>query len=242
MPKFSKTAIMTNLNTIILVGTLVLILALVNWQIFQKEQHIRHGELIYLELAPVDPRSLMQGDYMALRFQMSNDIRSALKLRQEELAQEELLQEKLVQEERVQEEQIQTEQNLTEAESTANSSANPNASSSTDEQAETDRQWRKLPNSDGYVVVSADSRNIATYKALYDGQELEADEMRLQYRVRDGRIKFATNAFFFQEGHASVYEAAKYGEFRVNQQCEVLLTNMFNAELNKLEPLIAAEE
>ena len=242
MPKFSKTAIMTNLNTIILVGTLVLILALVNWQIFQKEQHIRHGELIYLELAPVDPRSLMQGDYMALRFQMSNDIRSALKSRKEELAQEELLQEELAQEERVQEEQIQTEQNLTEAESTANSSTNPNASSSTDEQAETDRQWRKLPNSDGYVVVSFDSRNIATYKALYDGQELAADEMRLQYRVRDGRIKFATNAFFFQEGHASVYEAAKYGEFRVNQQGEVLLTNMFDAELNKLEPQIAAEE
>ena len=237
MPKFSKTAIMTNLNTIILVGTLVLILALVNWQIFQKEQHIRHGELIYLELAPVDPRSLMQGDYMALRFQMSNGIRSVLKLRQEELRKEEL-----AQEERVQEEQIQTEKNLTEAESTANSSTNPNASSSTDEQAETDRQWRKLPNSDGYVVVSFDSRNIATYKALYDGQELAADEMRLQYRVRDGRIKFATNAFFFQEGHASVYEAAKYGEFRVNQQGEVLLTNMFDAELNKLEPQIAAEE
>ncbi|MCL1046465.1 GDYXXLXY domain-containing protein [Shewanella electrodiphila] len=241
MPKFSKTAIMTNLNTIILVGTLVLILALVNWQIFQKEQHIRHGELIYLELAPVDPRSLMQGDYMALRFQMSNDIRSALKLRQEELRKEEQ-----VQEERAQEEQIQIEQNLTEAESSANSndnsSANLSTSSATNEQAETDRQWRKLPNRDGYVVVSVDSRNIATYQALYDGQELAADEMRLQYRVRDGRIKFATNAFFFQEGHASVYEAAKYGEFRVNQQGEVLLTNMFDAELNKLEPLIAAEE
>ncbi|WP_228768329.1 GDYXXLXY domain-containing protein [Shewanella sp. TC10] len=100
----------------------------------------------------------------------------------------------------------------------------------------------KLLNRDGYVVVSFDSRNIATYKALYDGQELAADEMRLQYRVRDGRIKFAVNAFFFQEGHASVYEAAKYGEFRVNQQGEVLLTNIFDAELNKLEPQIAAEE
>ena len=122
------------------------------------------------------------------------------------------------------------------------SSTNSTASSATNAQAETDRQWRKLPNRDGYVVVSADSRNIATYKALYDGQELAADEMRLQYRVRDGRIKFATNAFFFQEGHASVYEAAKYGEFRVNQQGEVLLTNMFDAELNKLEPQIAAEE
>ncbi|PMG41977.1 GDYXXLXY domain-containing protein [Shewanella sp. 10N.286.52.B9] len=195
----NKASGIKSLNTIILVGTLVLMLGLINWQIYQKEQQIKQGDLVYLELAPVDPRSLMQGDYMALRFKMSNDIRSALKLVQEELIQGEL---------------VQTEQNLTEA--------------------ETNQQWRTLPNSDGYVVVSVDSRNIASYKALYDGQELAADEMRLQYRVRDGRIKFATNAFFFQEGHASVYEAAKYGEFRVNQQGEVLLTNMFDAELNAL--------
>jgi uncharacterized membrane-anchored protein len=32
------------------------------------EQTLAQGDLILLELAPVDPRSLMQGDYMALRF------------------------------------------------------------------------------------------------------------------------------------------------------------------------------
>src|SRR5690606_19512775 len=32
------------------------------------ERTLRDGQLVLLELAPVDPRSLMQGDYMALRF------------------------------------------------------------------------------------------------------------------------------------------------------------------------------
>lgn len=48
----------------------VAILAIVNFGIYQKEQLLAHGEVILLELAPVDPRSLMQGDYMALNFRL----------------------------------------------------------------------------------------------------------------------------------------------------------------------------
>ena len=58
--------------------TLLVILILVNWSIYQKEQHLAHGKSVYLKLAPVDPRSLMQGDYMALRFELSNRIKQAL--------------------------------------------------------------------------------------------------------------------------------------------------------------------
>jgi uncharacterized membrane-anchored protein len=35
--------------------------------------------VIYLDLAPVDPRSLMQGDYMTLRFRLAEDIRTHAK-------------------------------------------------------------------------------------------------------------------------------------------------------------------
>ena len=35
-----------------------------------KEALIRDGTPVFIEMAPVDPRSLMQGDYMALRFQL----------------------------------------------------------------------------------------------------------------------------------------------------------------------------
>jgi uncharacterized membrane-anchored protein len=52
----------------------VLVLAGVNVSIVQKERVIRTGETIYLALAPVDPRSLMQGDYMALRFRLAAEI------------------------------------------------------------------------------------------------------------------------------------------------------------------------
>ena len=52
---------------LILLGTL-LVLGALNFAIVGKERIKRTGEVVYLRLAPVDPRSLMQGDYMALRF------------------------------------------------------------------------------------------------------------------------------------------------------------------------------
>jgi uncharacterized membrane-anchored protein len=45
---------------------LALILVLANWDIAQKRSVIASGQLLLLELRPVDPRSLMQGDYMRL--------------------------------------------------------------------------------------------------------------------------------------------------------------------------------
>ena len=62
---------------VVLLATLA-VLVVVNSAIWQKERHIAEGEVVYLELAPVDPRSLMQGDYMALNFELSNDIQRTL--------------------------------------------------------------------------------------------------------------------------------------------------------------------
>ena len=56
------------------VAALALVLVSVNVSIVAKERIKSQGERIYLELAPVDPRSLMQGDYMALRFEIANHI------------------------------------------------------------------------------------------------------------------------------------------------------------------------
>ena len=42
--------------------------------IVAKERIKTNGERIFLALAPVDPRSLMQGDYMALRFEIATHI------------------------------------------------------------------------------------------------------------------------------------------------------------------------
>ena len=160
--------------------SLIIILSLINWSIYKKEQHIKHGEVVYLELAPVDPRSLMQGDYMALRFKLADDIRQAL----------------------------------------------PTV------------QYR-ITAQDGEVIVTVAPNHVASYKALYQGQSLGSDELRVQYRVRNGQVKLATNAFFFEEGQGKAYQNARYGEFRVSNG-EVLLVNMYDKDLKRLGPITAA--
>ena len=50
-----------------------LVLAVLNYGIYAKEQIKARGEILLLELAPVDPRSLMQGDYMRLAYQIARD-------------------------------------------------------------------------------------------------------------------------------------------------------------------------
>jgi len=46
----------------------VIILITVNFLIYEKEGVLAEGKTVLLRLAPVDPRSLMQGDYMILRY------------------------------------------------------------------------------------------------------------------------------------------------------------------------------
>lgn len=47
----------------------LLVLGFVDYGIYGRERLVREGNLVFLRLAPVDPRSLMQGDYMRLRFE-----------------------------------------------------------------------------------------------------------------------------------------------------------------------------
>lgn len=56
---------------------LLLFLFFYNFSIVQKERFLRQEDALILALAPVDPRSLMQGDYMVLRFAIENDIERA---------------------------------------------------------------------------------------------------------------------------------------------------------------------
>lgn len=64
------------LKTITLINLFALI-SYFGYTVYQKESLLRQGDLILLELVPVDPRSLMQGDYMDLQytFSMLNDVR-----------------------------------------------------------------------------------------------------------------------------------------------------------------------
>jgi len=145
----------------------LLILLLVNFSIYQKEHILRHGQPVLLELAPVDPRSLMQGDYMRLRF----DIESALLDKIQNKDSDELL-------------------------------------------------------NSGKFVVSIDKNQVASNPKLYLDENLLAGQVAMRFRIRHSRIQLATHAFFFQEGAAEDYETAKYGEFRVAENGELLLNNL----------------
>ena len=150
--------------------SLIVVLALVNWSIYKKEFHIKNGTVIYLKLAPVDPRSLMQGDYMALHFDMARKIYDKLPKK------------------------------------------------------ENYDSWRHNADAkDGKVVVRLNEKGVASFARLYKGTALKENELLLDYRVRGGAVKFATNAFFFEDGSAIKYEKVEYGKFRVNAHGELLL-------------------
>jgi uncharacterized membrane-anchored protein len=67
------------MQKLLMIAGLVLALGLAHWTIAARERLLAEGSLIFLELAPVDPRSLMQGDYMALRFKVAQSLRAAVR-------------------------------------------------------------------------------------------------------------------------------------------------------------------
>ncbi|MCP2042643.1 GDYXXLXY domain-containing protein [Pontibacter sp. HSC-36F09] len=60
-----------NLKSIVVLVNLVAVLAFFNLSVVDKEDILKDGQLVLLSLAPVDPRSLMQGDYMVLSYAIS---------------------------------------------------------------------------------------------------------------------------------------------------------------------------
>lgn len=161
----------------VVILTTIVILILVNSYIFTKESHLKNGAIVYLELAPVDPRSLMQGDYMALRFAIADDIRNALR---------------------------KTE----------------------------DKNW---DNTEGFAILKVDDKKRGTFSSLSESSQRGKDEISLFYRVRKGQVKIATNAFFFEEGQGEKYEAAGYGKFRVNEDGDPLLVDLYDKEVQEIK-------
>ena len=100
-----------------------------------------------------------------------------------------------------------------------------------DKRANDDSRNARNMSNDGYAIVALDKNNVGQFVRLAKSNQpdtLAANEMAIHYRVRNGSMKLATNAFFFQEGHAEAFEAAEYGLFRVNKKGEPLLTDMVN--------------
>lgn len=58
----------------VIFGGLALVVVALVGLVARKEQVLAHGTPVLLELAPVDPRSLMQGDYMRLDYAVSQQV------------------------------------------------------------------------------------------------------------------------------------------------------------------------
>ncbi len=153
---------------------LLLIIIIMTVNVAKYETHLATGETVLLELAPVDPRGFMQGDYMTLSYALEQQVLNTL---YERLPEED----------------------------------------------------HRLETAEGYVIVRLDKHKVGQFVRLSDSNAkdtLAANERAIFYRIRNGSMKLATNAFFFQEGHAQSFEAAEYGLFRINDKGEPLLTDM----------------
>lgn len=149
-------------------------LLVVNYGIYRRERLLTEGRVVLLELSPVDPRSLMQGDYMRLNFAAADQVHARGGTR----------------------------------------------------------------TADGRVVVALGPGRVGRFRRLDGGGPLRPDELALRYRVRSGQVNFAANAFFFQEGRAAAFRNARFGEFRVDGDGEMILTGLRGPGL---EPLGARE-
>ena len=162
---------------------LITILAIMTINVAKFETHLATGDTVLLELAPIDPRGFMQGDYMTLSYALERDVFDQLN---ERLPENEYY----------------------------------------------------IKASEGYVIVTLDENNVGTFSRLVDAKpdNVASNEIALHYRVRNNKLKLATNAFFFQEGHAEAFEMAEYGLFRVNDKGEPLLTDMVDGAFKVIEP------
>lgn len=68
----------SKVKPLVALAVVLLILIPLNYKVQQFEDVLVTGKPVVLKIAPVDPRSLMQGDYMALSYAILNDIRANL--------------------------------------------------------------------------------------------------------------------------------------------------------------------
>ncbi|GGY89560.1 GDYXXLXY domain-containing protein [Shewanella fodinae] len=153
-------------------------LLLVNFSVWHKEQLWRNGEPIILALAPKDPRSLMQGDYMALDYVVARELRQAL---------------------------------------------------------QDDGNWQ--PNLQGWLLLTLQLQGPALYRGYRFSNadtDMTGQQRLLPFKVRNNRVRIASNAWFFEEGQAAHFDAARYGEFRLANDGELLLVGLLDENLQPL--------
>ncbi|EKP0246839.1 GDYXXLXY domain-containing protein [Aeromonas veronii] len=141
------------------------ILAGINATVWRYEYAMSSGEVVLLRLAPVDPRSLMQGDYMRLNYEIARELTSR------------------------------------------------DARATQDKGSDT-------------LVIRLDAHQVATLVADGKPDRLASDERLLQVHQSERQWQIGPDAYFFEEGTGEQYQAARYGEFRLQADGKTLLVGL----------------
>ncbi|MCF6319769.1 MAG: GDYXXLXY domain-containing protein [Proteobacteria bacterium] len=164
-------------NKYLAIATMAVVLLAINLNIYKKEDLIKNGEVLLFKLAPVDPRSLMQGDYMRLRFDLESKIVSATDLW---------------------------------------------------------NQDRTFKINKGFAIVKKAENNVISYIGIFKDQSLKDNQRLIPFKIKNRKVIFTTNAFYFQEGKAEHFQKSEYGEFRISKDGELILANMVDEKFKVL--------
>ncbi|HEX4892218.1 MAG TPA: GDYXXLXY domain-containing protein, partial [Hyphomicrobiaceae bacterium] len=140
------------------------------WSVQQMEEILRTGRTVYVSLAPVDPRSLVQGDYMTLNFALPR------------------------------------------------------------------LPARPRPGERMWATAALDARNVASVTATSATRpEAKPGEIVLALAAKGERWIVSTDAWYFKEGTAAKWQAARFGVFRVGSDGTPLLVNLADANLRIID-------
>ena len=189
---------MSRLRNALFWGGLLLALAVVNHGVFRRERILADGRPLLLELAPVDPRALMQGDYMALRYAAEGDIMNFLN------------------------------PDRTCRNPDLNTAAALRCLGPHWERSFFIGPCGPAGCHDGYAVFAVDADGVGRFLRVQAApRPVAAGEVAVRFRERDWReIRIAGNAWFFPEGQGARYAPARYGELRVDADGTALLVGL----------------
>jgi uncharacterized membrane-anchored protein len=160
---------------LLILAGLALVLVVANQNIRKHQEIVESQTQTLRGLRPADPRSLIQGDYMFLRYAEnvfpSSDILETLPSR-------------------------------------------------------------------GTLILRLDENNVGTYSRMDDGTTLAANEVRLQFKHRSmwGEVSVGAETFFFEEGQAEIYAAARYGVLRVDESGRSVLVGLADKNREVIRP------
>ena len=96
---------------------------------------------------------------------------------------------------------------------------------------------RREPSYDSFAIVAVDDRRLATLVRVQPApRPRAAGEVALRVRARSEMVMLGTNAFYFLEGQAAVYQPARFGEFRGSDDGQMLLVSLLDQDMKPLLP------